>query len=86
MRKEIKKMPESENDVLVMFAYALKCIGITLEDATGDDDICSVTFYCDELDEFKIPISKKDVNLFNVGDYYSVTFDSINPKEENDNE
>ena len=77
-------MTESTNDKLVMFAYALKCIGITLEDATGDDDICSVTFYSDELDEFKIPISKKDVNLFNVGNYYSMTFDSINPKVKND--
>jgi len=79
-------MTESTNDKLVMFAYALQCIGITLDDATGDDDICSVTFYSDEFDDFKIPILKRDVNLFNVGDYYSMTFNSINSKEEIDNE
>ena len=77
-------MTESTNDELVMLAMCLKCTGMKLIDEEDGEDIFDVSLHLwDQQDNghFKIPMLKRNTDMFKVGNFYSMTFEEVTPEE-----
>ena len=65
---------DRKNDELVMLAMCLKCTGMKLIDEEDGEDIFDVSLHLwDQQDNghFKIPMLKRNTDMFKVGNFYS---------------